>query len=247
MCNRIVFEVDEEELADAFNAWLETDPQPITDKSFNIAPTDQATIIRAAIDRDQEPAKEKGRVLEHVRWGLVPSWSKSIETGFLGTNARDDEALKKPMYKRPLKSRRAIMPISGFYEWKKGSKQPYHFRAMGGSVLPVAAIWDSWKQPDETRLHSCCMFTTSSNETMSPIHHRMPAILMPDAIDVWLDPAFDDLGALRDMLKPYPGDLMEFYPVSVDVNSVHAGGPHLIKKLEESARPPRQETLTLDF
>lgn len=47
----------------------------------------------------------------------------------------------------------------------------------------------------------------------------MPVILSREAEDVWLDPLVLDTAKLLPLLKPYPPELMEFYPVSQVVNS----------------------------
>jgi len=47
----------------------------------------------------------------------------------------------------------------------------------------------------------------------------MPVILDREAEDVWLDPLVLDTVRLLPLLKPYPPEQMEFYPVSQIVNS----------------------------
>ncbi|MFA5193434.1 MAG: SOS response-associated peptidase family protein [Verrucomicrobiia bacterium] len=54
---------------------------------------------------------------------------------------------------------------------------------------------------------------------LKPVHDRMPVILDREAEDVWLDPLVLDTVRLLPLLKPYPPEQMEFYPVSQIVNS----------------------------
>jgi putative SOS response-associated peptidase YedK len=45
-------------------------------------------------------------------------------------------------------------------------------------------------------------------------------VILPAAAEaVWLDPKITEPQTLLPLLKPYPSDLMEFYPVSKLVNS----------------------------
>ena len=66
---------------------------------------------------------------------------------------------------------------------------------------------------------SCTIITTEANELLKEVHHRMPVILPREAEAVWLDPKIQDTETLLPLLRPYPGGLMEFYPVSRMVNS----------------------------
>jgi putative SOS response-associated peptidase YedK len=58
-----------------------------------------------------------------------------------------------------------------------------------------------------------------ANSLVSPIHDRMPVMLMSDGYDRWLGPP-TDMHELKEMLKPYDPSLMEAYAVSRIVNSV---------------------------
>ena len=78
---------------------------------------------------------------------------------------------------------------------------------------------------------SCAIITTEPNRLMSSIHDRMPAVLPAEAWDLWLDPGFQDLGALQSMLGPTGEDLAE-HPVSTLVNAVRNNLPECIVPLE---------------
>jgi len=43
-----------------------------------------------------------------------------------------------------------------------------------------------WRSPEGPWVRSCAIMTTEANEPIAPIHDRMPAILGPDAIPIWL-------------------------------------------------------------
>ena len=61
-------------------------------------------------------------------------------------------------------------------------------------------------------IETCTILTTEANETLAPIHSRMPVILHPDAIDAWL-------GGKAVRLGPYPLAKMAAHPVSTLVSS----------------------------
>ncbi len=117
-------------------------------------------------------------------------------------------------YKGAFKRRRAILPGDGFYEWKKlpggKRKQPYYLERRDGDPIALVGLWEEWGGPDRKGEPLCTVtiITTDPNETMAPIHDRMPVILPPSAWDAWLDPTNDDTEALAKLLVPAPAELL---------------------------------------
>ena len=182
---------------------------------YNIAPTDQAPTVR------QHRTQPK-RLLQKMRWGLVPYWAKELSIGARMINARSEEAPTKPAFRESLVKRRCLVPADGFYEWKKQGKarQPYCFALRNDDVFAFAGIWDRWKDPQGQPIETFSILTTTPNVLTATIHDRMPVILCPDDYELWLDPGFGDLNAIQEMLKPYDANAMKSYPVSQRVNSV---------------------------
>jgi len=180
---------------------------------YNIAPTQPVPIIR------QHP-KEPRRELSLVRWGLIPWWAKDASGAARMINARSETAASLPAFRDALKSRRCIVPADGFYEWQTigKTKQPYCFEVNEGELFAFAGLGERWKDSAGKLLETCSILTTTPNAVTSAIHDRMPVILSPDAYDLWLDPGFEDVAALSDLLKPFDARLMGFYPVSARVN-----------------------------
>ena len=195
---------------------------------YNIAPTQQIPVARNDGERN---------ILTMMRWGLVPFWSKEINSRYTMINARDDKILDTRSYSGPFKTKRCLIPATGFYEWKKldaKTKQPMLIRLKTGDVFAFAGIWERWQdksKPDDESVLSCSIITTSLNSLMEPIHDRMPVILSPDLYADWLNPANQDTGELKEYLLPYDPGLMEAYPISTLVNSVRNQGPELIEEL----------------
>ena len=104
-----------------------------------------------------------------------------------------------------------------------------------GEPLAFAGLWEVWRGPTRDRRAAaapCTIITTTANETMAPIHDRMPVILPPEAWDTWLDPEIDDLEQLRKLLVPAANDLLVYHTVSKLVNTVKNRGPELIHRID---------------
>jgi putative SOS response-associated peptidase YedK len=181
---------------------------------YNIAPTQPIPVIR------QNPTQPR-REMSLMRWGLIPSWAKSL-SGPPMINARSETAATMPSFRDPMKSRRCLIPADGFYEWQKaaGAKQPFCFEINDGELFAFAGVWDRWKDPSGQWVKSCSILTTTPNAVTSPVHDRMPVILSPSDYDLWLDPGMTKVEAVSEMLKPYNARLMRCFPVSARVNHV---------------------------
>ena len=97
-----------------------------------------------------------------------------------------------------------------------------------GEPLAFAGIWSMWKETEGNSIPTCAIVTTSANDLLMPIHHRMPVILPREMEGFWLDRSNQDTTELRSVLTPYPDAAMEAYEVSTLVNSVANDGPELI-------------------
>ena len=181
---------------------------------YNVAPTQPVPVIR------QHP-KEPRRKLSLMRWGLIPSWAKTL-SGPPMINARSETAATMPAFRDPMKSRRCLVPADGFYEWqRKGTvKQPFCFEVTDGELFAFAGLWDRWKDPSGQWIKSCSILTTTPNAVTSAVHDRMPVILEPDSHDLWLDPGMQNVAAVSDLLKPYDARQMRCYPISTRINHV---------------------------
>jgi putative SOS response-associated peptidase YedK len=188
--------------------------------SYNIAPTQYVATVLS------ENGKRK---LEMLRWGLIPSWADDPEIGNKMINARAETVAEKPSYRRAFKKSRCLILADGFYEWQKtdSGKQPFHIRMQDGSPFAFAGLWESWDKGDSIR--SCTIITTDANDLVGEIHNRMPVILHPEDYEMWLDPDFDEREPLTSLLKSFPVEAMEAYPVSRRVNKPSNNEPGVIE------------------
>lgn len=148
--------------------------------NFNVAPTHQ---IPAIVTQGDE------RLLAAFTWGLIPNWAKDPAIGSRMINARSETAAEKPSFRSALVKRRCIVPADGWYEWQgsPGKKTPFFFSAIDDSVLGLAGIYESWKQPDGQLLWSVAILTQEARPDFSYIHDRMPVLLTPELQDPWLN------------------------------------------------------------
>jgi putative SOS response-associated peptidase YedK len=181
------------------------------DASYNIAP---AQDVFAVINHE-------GRRLGKLHWGLVPFWAKDISGASKLINAKVETLRDKPSFKNLLKRRRCAIPADGFYEWQKVNnlKQPYFIAPASGSPFAFAGLWDTWKAGDGTAYNSCTIITTEASPQVSRIHNRMPVILKPDSVDLWLDAEIQDSERLENVLQEGHETIFTLRPVSPYVNS----------------------------
>ena len=194
-----------------------------------MAPTQPLTVVTQRAD--------EGRLVEQVRWGLVPSFAKSLKDGARRINARAETVATSPSFRSSFRKRRCIVPSDGFYEWQRtsGPKQPYFLHPPEKAVLAMAGVWAVWKDP-ETGLWvpSAAVITTEANRLMSSIHDRMPVLLPRETWDDWLDPQLDDQEYLQSLLEPAPDDVLEMVPITTRVNNVRNQGPELLEPMPEA-------------
>jgi putative SOS response-associated peptidase YedK len=242
MCGRFTSTTTASDLA----AYFETDGDVLElGVDYNVTPTSDIHVVR-------EDASGQRR-LDIMYWGLVPQWADSPSIGSRMINARAETVATKPSFRSAFRRRRCIVPVDGFYEWVpvpgQKKKQPMFVTARSREPLAIAGLWETWRAKDapedESPLRSCTIITGEPNSLIAPLHDRMPVILQRGSWDAWLDPANADVDSLQSMLVPAPEDLLEYWPVSTDVNNVRAKNAHLIDELEVPPHrtEPDQSTL----
>jgi putative SOS response-associated peptidase YedK len=157
-----------------------------------------------------------------LHWGLVPAWTQEEVVGSGLVNARAETLVDKPSFRDAFRTRRCLIPASGFYEWKAIGKkrQPWLFQLRDEKSFFLAGLWESWIAPDGVAHETCAVITTEPNRLMQPIHHRMPAILPVELGERWLDPVARPERLTADLLRMFPVEPMSARPLSLRVNSV---------------------------
>ncbi|MCR2765149.1 SOS response-associated peptidase [Microbacterium sp. zg.B48] len=233
MCGRFVVADVASDLVSVLRVDLEGENLPAP--SYNIAPTAQVAIVL-----DSSKTEPPTRRLEAARWGLVPSWAKDPSVGARAFNARSEELEDKPMFRSALEKRRAIVPASGYYEWKPvgDAKVPHYIHPADGSPLFLAGLYEWWRNPqlpenDPARwLLSFTILTRDSIGRLGSIHDRMPLLLDPDHADAWLDPTVENVGDVLDAAidaAPAVAATLDDHVVPAAVGNVRNDSPALIE------------------
>ena len=247
MCGRYLRRSDKQRLAEAFRIANDLSEIVLPDSDYNVAPTTWQPIIRL----DQVHG---GRELALMRWGLVPSFAKSLNHfNFNTINAKAESLATSRTWQGPLQQRRCLVPADGFYEWKiippeeapvdlfgvsrspRGKqkplarKQPYVFTLKTNEPFAFAGLWDRWRDPIQpgVALESFTIITTDPNELTATVHTRMPAILAPQHYAAWLNSQPGERPPVE-LLRPFPAEQMHAAPAHPDVGNVRNNHANLL-------------------
>jgi putative SOS response-associated peptidase YedK len=159
--------------------------------------------------------------LAQMEWGVVPPWARPGKFDRPLINARAETIWDKPSFRGLIKSTRAVIPVTGFYEWKRAGsrKQPYYFSGRTGEALPIAGVY----QVSKDGVMQCCIVTTAANGTMAPVHDRMPVVLAPESMAAWIGDS--DRDRVDALMCPAPDDRLQAVAVSSYVNNARHEGP----------------------
>lgn len=161
-------------------SWLKIDPFP---RRFNVTPTSSVYVMAAG----------QGLL---ARWGLIPTWHRGALKDWKAAtiNARIEEAADKPSFRGPWRHGRCLIPAGGYYEWTgdRTPKQPHFFASAGNDdTLWFAGLLSEWQD-----LLTCTIMTRAANDTVMPVHDRMPVILDIEEREAWLGGSTDlEIGA----------------------------------------------------
>ncbi len=253
MCGRFAVTTDPALLAEKIKAIDETTGAApgAGAPNYNVAPT---TTIATVVTRHNEPDDEPTRRVRLMRWGLVPPWAKPGPEGApenkgpLLINARADKVTSSPAFRSSAKSKRCLVPMDGYYEWRvnpdtqagqKSRKTPFYMFRGDGEPLFAAGLWSVWKPAkDAAPLLTCTIITTDAVGELAEIHDRMPLMLAAADWDAWLNPD----APLDPELLARPPDVkgIQLRQVSTLVNSVRNNGPELLEPVDPQ---PEQATL----
>lgn len=130
--------------------------------------------------------------IQKMRWGFKAPGGKGLVF-----NARSESVLEKRMFRDSVSHRRVAVPVSWFYEWNQ-SKEKYTFTREDGQVLFLAGFYSKYEDGDHF-----VILTTQANQSMAPVHSRMPLVLERDQVRDWI---MDEDG-FRGMLEQVPARL----------------------------------------
>ncbi len=219
MCGRFALTLPDDAMARLFDA------RPANDlpkgPRYNICPTTSVSVVIS---------RGGARHLGPMRWGFIPSWYANPTDGPLLFNARAETLAQKPAFADAARTRRCLIPASAFYEWTKDTddtRLPWAIAPADGSVMAFAGVWQVWER-DGARHVTCAIVTCAANDTLRPLHDRMPVILAPQDWPLWLGEGGHGAATL---MRPAPPEALQVWRVGSGVNSNRTEGADLLHPL----------------
>lgn len=140
--------------------------------------------LRRAVQDRGDPAGDTAPGIIRREGKLIPIPAIFGFPGFSGKklllNARSETAGEKRTFAESLRSRRIVLPASGFYEWDR-EKVKYYFTLEPGPVIYLCGLYQVTE--------GACRFlilTRAANESMVEVHGRMPVILSAEKVRAYL-------------------------------------------------------------
>jgi putative SOS response-associated peptidase YedK len=223
MCGRYASFLPAEAIAQLFRT---RNPIPNLPPSWNVAPTQQAIVVRRHPDTGD-------RHLDLLKWGLVPRFTRDLKLAKKPINARSETAGGSGMFRGALAARHCLVPADAFYEWwaEPDGKQPYAIARRDGAPMAFAGLWEGWRRPDGDLMRTFVILTTYANSTMARLHERMPVILEPADWPIWLGEAEGDPAPL---LRPAADHVLQLWPVSRRVNAPKNNDAQLLERVPDA-------------
>ncbi len=186
---------------------------------------------------------EKPHRFSYFDWGLVPHWVKDRERvediRDKTVNARADTIFDKPSFKFPIRERRCLIVMDGYFEWREanGETYPYYIHKKANDSFACAGIWDEWSDDrSKEKIRTFSMISIDANPFIEKVNNkkkRMPVILPRKDERDWIR---SDIGKeqIKSMLKTYEGDDLTAYPVKhlIDKKDVDPDVPEVLERQE---------------
>jgi putative SOS response-associated peptidase YedK len=161
------------------------------------------------------------------RWGLIPSWVNNTNTANeLRTktlNAMGETVFEKPSFRKAIVTKRCLLGINGFFEWRLFNKikYPYLITSKSNEIFSLGCLYDTWQNPDTgEKLNTFSVITTPANPLMEKIHNtkkRMPLIIPEDCEKDWISAGLSK-PEVAVLIKPYDERDMKAITISQKVN-----------------------------
>ncbi len=207
------------------------------DDSLDFMPFDHASCFNKPspslpVITNKNPSK-----LQLFKWGLIPFWAKEQELNYNTANAKMEGIESKPTWRLPIRSKRCLVPATGFFEWRHfaNAKYPYFISLNKKQPFSIAGIWDSWTCKDTGEIiNSFSLITAEANSLMEKIHNtkkRMPVILRSQDEEAWLNMDVELPEALA-LLKQYPSEEMMAHAIRKDFFLLGGSGADIVEKFE---------------
>lgn len=190
-----------------------------------------------AFSHAEYPIVTADEQLQYFQWGLIPFWTRKVSEIVTmrnqTVNAPAETVFEHPSFQLPIRRKRCLIPVSGFFAWRheQNRKEPFFVTVRERPLFALAGIFDSWYDRTADRIvNTYSVITTEANELMRYVNNtnfRMPVILHPGDEGRWLDPDLTERG-IAWLLKPYPSREMNHDAVCNDFVRKVPGDPTIL-------------------
>lgn len=191
MCGR--YFVDDEMWREIKKICKQIDDSKLKVTRGDVRPTDMAVVLMGM----------KEVRTEQMQWGFTQQYQERLLI-----NARAETVLSKPSFRDSMRHCRCVIPAAGFYEWNK-AKEQVSFRMPQSKILYMAGIWQPTAKEKQFTI-----LTTSPNDSVSPVHDRMPLVLTSEEIIPWIQ-SFDAAEKLLTKTPPFLEHKQEYEQLSL--------------------------------
>lgn len=191
MCGR--YFVDDEMWREIKKICKQIDDSKLKVTRGDVRPTDMAVVLMGM----------KEVRTEQMQWGFTQQYQEGLLI-----NARAETVLSKPSFRDSMRHCRCVIPAAGFYEWNK-AKERVSFRMPQSKILYMAGIWQPTAKEKQFTI-----LTTSPNDSVSPVHDRMPLVLTSEEIIPWIQ-SFDAAEKLLTKTPPFLEHKQEYEQLSL--------------------------------
>lgn len=169
MCGRFLLETEIDDLMRYYNIANAAD---FSIEHKTVFPSQSTPVI---IRHDEENR------IGTMNWGfIIPGVKKLI------INSRVETIFEKKSFKSSVENRRCIVPATAFLEWK--DKLPYTVKLENKMPMSFAGIYKKHTDENGISAWQFSILTRESNESMKPLHERMPLMLPDQTFETWMDP-----------------------------------------------------------
>lgn len=203
--------------------------------TYNAAPPQFQPIVRDRLRPDGSRYATSRREMIMARFGLVSSWLKEPRRiSACSVNAKAEVVQSSPLYRGPFRSRRCIVPATGWYAFERigrSARQPWAVKPREG-IFGFAGLWTTWSYSKYGQLETFNIITTPAAPAIAHINPRMPCVLQPHEFETWLGA---DQEAVTALLKP-AAMALDFWPIAACVSSSRYNDAQLLAPLHQSTR-----------
>ncbi|PDS99883.1 DUF159 family protein [Rhizobium sp. S9] len=222
MCRRIYIDKSFDQLAEGFSFAERDKVYDLGDRlpRYNGAP---AEIYHIIIQDNARPRPKPAFAI--ARWGFMPAWVDPRRQA--PAIVRGDTIATHHMFREAYRSRRCLVPVSGFIDWSE-SNQPHAVALKDRSTFALADIWEIWRHPVGIDIRTFAVATCAPNEKIATIHNRMPVVLRPEDYERWMSADPGPLG----LMKPFDAEAMTMWPIARRIGNARNVGPEVLSRVD---------------